>query len=487
MTDSREIELKFTCGPDDLSAVLAAAPPGDDDTAELISVYFDTVDLALQRAGASLRVREAEGRRVQTVKRGKGVAREEHENTIEGLTPDPGLGPLPDLVPRGARLKPAFNVRVIRRQRQLLFDGAQIELALDQGEVVRGRTSQPICEVELELKSGPPEALFSLARQLCGVAPLYLSYDSKAARGQALATGPAEAARRSEPIQLSGEETVAEAFQAITRAALSQIAANAAILRARPSPEAVHQLRVAARRFRSALSTFGWAVGDRQLPTVKAELKWLGKSCDMARNLDVFAESLIRPTAEAPTAGAAALRKAVGVARRKARAAVVETASSERFCRLMIDLTEWVELGNWLHESPAGQAVRSCAAAALARRRAKVLKAGRDLGRASDESLHHLRIAAKKLRYASDAFAGLYRRKRPSAFLDEVKALQDQLGVLNDTATAGPLVESLPLSPHAALAAGRLLGARTALRTEEVRKAAHALDRLRQSKPFWRR
>ena len=146
-----------------------------------------------------------------------------------------------------------------------------------------------------------------------------------------------------------------------------------------------------------------------------------------------------------------------------------------------------MELGNWLHESPAGQAVRSCAAAALARRRAKVLKAGRDLGRASDESLHHLRIAAKKLRYASDAFAGLYRRKRPSAFLDEVKALQDQLGVLNDTATAGPLVESLPLSPHAALAAGRLLGARTALRTEEVRKAAHALDRLRQSKPFWRR
>jgi len=45
----REIELKFTCGPADLAAVLAAAPAGDDETRELISVYFDTPDLACRR------------------------------------------------------------------------------------------------------------------------------------------------------------------------------------------------------------------------------------------------------------------------------------------------------------------------------------------------------------------------------------------------------------------------------------------------------
>ena len=94
MNDTHEVELKFTCGPADLAAVLAAAPAGDDDNAELISVYFDTPDLALQRAGASLRVREAEGRRVQTLKRGDGIAREEHETAIEGLAPDPQIGPL---------------------------------------------------------------------------------------------------------------------------------------------------------------------------------------------------------------------------------------------------------------------------------------------------------------------------------------------------------------------------------------------------------
>src|SRR5436305_9586897 len=100
MTDTgHEIELKFTCGPEDLAAVLAAAPAGDDETRELISVYFDTPDLALQKAGASLRVRESEGRRVQTLKRGDGFVREEFEAAIDGLAPDPELGPLPGLMP----------------------------------------------------------------------------------------------------------------------------------------------------------------------------------------------------------------------------------------------------------------------------------------------------------------------------------------------------------------------------------------------------
>src|SRR3954466_7327981 len=98
MSSDREIELKFTCGPEDLAAVLAAAPAGDDETRELISVYFDTADLALQKAGASLRVRESEGRRVQTLKRGDGLVREEFEAAIDSLAPDPELGPLPALM-----------------------------------------------------------------------------------------------------------------------------------------------------------------------------------------------------------------------------------------------------------------------------------------------------------------------------------------------------------------------------------------------------
>src|SRR5262245_53209959 len=103
MPQPQEIELKFLCAPEDLGRVLAAAPEGDDDTRELISVYFDTPDLDLQKAGASLRVRESKGQRVQTLKRGDGLAREEHESPIAGDAPDPSLGPLSELLPQGPR------------------------------------------------------------------------------------------------------------------------------------------------------------------------------------------------------------------------------------------------------------------------------------------------------------------------------------------------------------------------------------------------
>src|SRR4051812_48380485 len=97
VTPDREVELKFLCTPDDLAVVLAAAPAGDDESRELISVYFDTPDLALQKAGVSLRVRESKGRRVQTLKRGEGLSREEHEAPITGDEPDMAIGPLREL------------------------------------------------------------------------------------------------------------------------------------------------------------------------------------------------------------------------------------------------------------------------------------------------------------------------------------------------------------------------------------------------------
>jgi inorganic triphosphatase YgiF len=486
MPEAQEVELKFVCGPDDLAAVLAAAPAGDDDTAELISVYFDTPELDLQKAGVSLRVRESKGRRVQTLKRGEGLSREEHEAPIDGLAPDPKLGPLPKLVPDGAPLKPAFNVRVQRRQRRLTFEGAEIELALDQGEVVGGRRRTPICEVELELKSGDPAALFALARRLGAAAPLHISFDSKAARGHALVSGEAPQAQHSREVRLRAKDTVAEAFQIIARAALTQIAGNAALLRDRPSPEVVHQLRVGTRRLRSTIATFGNALVDPELPRLREELRWLSKACDRIRNLDVYAETLEDADADLSPKGLASLQKAVQTARSRARHDVAGVAESARFRALMVDVTGWVETGEWRANRGAGVAIGPFAKAALDLRRKTVMKRGRNAEKADDEQLHKLRIAAKKLRYAGDAFISLYGKRQTGAFTDILKDLQTELGELNDIATAGPLVESLPLAPDAALVAGEQLGERRAERKKRVRRAAKAFGMLADADPFWR-
>lgn len=489
MSGSREIELKFLCAPRDLNAVLAASPEGAEDSRELISVYFDTPDLRLQKAGVSLRVRQSKSGRVLTMKRGDGLAREEYEAPLEGDTPPAELAPLREILSEAdaAALEPAYNVRVTRLQRLIRFQDAEIELALDQGEVSGGRLVSPICEVEVELKSGSQQSLFDFARLLARAAPLYLSFDTKSARGQALAAGQAIDARRKVKLKLDGSCTAADAFQAVARNALAQIAANAAALRDQPHAEAVHQLRVAARRMRSALSTFRPVVEDGGYEAVKAELRWLAKAFDTARNLDVFATQVLEPAAhmEAQPSGLGALSESVADARESARRDARETASSERFRMLMIDATSWIETGDWLGRAAAKEPARDVAARTLRKRLRKVLKRGRKIADSDDAVRHELRIQAKKLRYAAEGFGGLYGEKKVRRFVDRLKALQDVLGELNDMVTAESLSASLALSPEAAFAAGDLTGLRAAQKPRLVAKARRALERLEDADRFW--
>ena len=253
-----EIELKFLCEPADLAAVLAAAPVGETYEKTLVSTYFDTPQGDLRQARISLRIREGGAKRVQTLKRGDGFAREEHEKPIEGEGLDLTLGALKDALPAAKRatLSPIFTVRVVRRQRTFEYGGATIEMAVDEGEVQAGERTRRISEVELELKAGDCDPMFDLARELSKTAPLYLSFDGKASQGQGLIDGTDRSPRRHDKAPLARGLTAAGAFQAIARNTLVQIAANGVVLREADSVEAVHQLRVAVRRLRSAISTF---------------------------------------------------------------------------------------------------------------------------------------------------------------------------------------------------------------------------------------
>jgi triphosphatase len=494
MSGSHEIELKFLCAPQDLAAVLAAAPAGDDESRELISIYFDTPDLKLQKAGVSLRVREHKGRRVQTVKRGDGLAREEHEDEVPGDLPDPQLGPLPDLLPNGeaSALRPAFNVRVTRRQRLVRYQGAEIELALDLGEVTGADRATPICEVELELKSGPPERLFDLARELSRAAPLYLSFDGKASRGQALVAGAPLQARRNERVELSPDATTAEAFQAMGRNALGQIAANAVVLREAVDAEAVHQLRVASRRLRSILATFAPMLRGPELDRLKEELRWLAHACDAARDLDVFAERMEQTVkaVDAAPAGIGVLRETLADARRQAGAEAAEAARSVRFRALMIDLTAWIETGGWLADAPRAELrqapARAYAVHMLEERRRKLVKRGRDLAHLDDAARHDVRIEAKKLRYTSEAFGSLFPQKATARFVARMKDLQEELGALNDLTLAEGLLRRVELSPQAAFAAGQVAGVQTCDKPRRLKAAAQQLRRLSRAERFWR-
>ena len=482
-----EIELKLDLTADAADALEAAALlPGDPGIATQRSIYFDTPYRRLSKGGLSLRIRHSDGTRIQTVKADGASAaglfmRSEWECPVDSDTPV-----LDDATPIRALLgdatdtiAPAFEVRIERRTWIISEGDATIELALDRGEAVAGERSAPICEIELELKQGNPAALFALARRIDAVAPVRLGVQSKAERGYRL-SGRAPTMVKAEPVTLGAGMTAAEAFRHIVQSCLRQFRPNEALLLGGREGGALHQARVALRRLRSAFSIFKPVIGGKDHLALRGDLRWLASELADARNLDVLLER----------AGPGALHDRIAAAREAAYDRVGEVLASARVRALMPGLAEWTASGDWLDAPGAAgdrnQPARDFAVTALDRYRRKVKKGGRDLAHIDDEARHEVRKDAKKLRYASEFFASLFERKRErrrhKRFISALENLQDQLGALNDLATAPQLLKQLGLAddPDAA----RLLaeGKREAL----LEAAVDAHEDLIDMKQFWR-
>jgi inorganic triphosphatase YgiF len=198
-----ETELKLSLSADELARLLAhplLTQAGN--TQRLLNTYFDTPELALQQRRMAVRERLAGEQWLLTVKTAgqshNGLSRRQE---WEGPT-TPGALQFDKLVDDAAlaqnlmTLRP--NLRALfctdfERQRWVIaHGGAKIEVALDQGHIhVPGTDlSEPLLELELELLSGPEEALMALADVLRqtpqGSVMLMPSDASKAQRGMAL-------------------------------------------------------------------------------------------------------------------------------------------------------------------------------------------------------------------------------------------------------------------------------------------------------------
>jgi triphosphatase len=198
-----ETELKLSLNQADLPRLLThpllATSAG---TQRLLNTYFDTPELALQQRRMAVRERLAGEQWLLTVKTAgqsqNGLSRR-HE--WEGPT-TPGALQFDTLVDDAAlaqdlmALRPSLRALFctdFERQRWLIAHaGARIEVALDQGHIhVPGTVlSEPLLELELELLSGPEEALMALAEVLRqtpqGPVTLAPSDASKAQRGMVL-------------------------------------------------------------------------------------------------------------------------------------------------------------------------------------------------------------------------------------------------------------------------------------------------------------
>jgi triphosphatase len=143
----------------------------------------------------------------------------------------------------------------------------------------------------------------------------------------------------------------------------------------------------------------------------------------------------------------AAAHREVEKKRAVAYASAASAGRSPRFRNLVIDLVEWIEAGPWsvdddeVRKELRKRPIAELAEKGLRRLRKRVKKKGAGLRHQSVHERHKLRIRAKRLRYATEFFAGtLTGAKRRAGALSALKDLQDALGELNDMATRHTLI-----------------------------------------------
>jgi triphosphatase len=468
-----EVELKLRVDPDSLSD-LAAKPvlvATSASSAHLHATYFDTPDRRLHAQALSLRVRRDGEQFIQTLKAGdagpSGLHRRmEWEAPVPGDKPD--LGVLPNRAIREHldgiavdELVPVFETVVERTIRHLDYgdtangdtanDAAAIEVAIDRGEIRAGEAVLPIAEIELELKFGPAQALFDLALELAGQGDIRVETRSKAERGYALASDTTRCAVKAGRVEIDGQVNGDDALASIIRHCINHMIANEACVAAGVDPEGVHQMRVALRRLRSALVLFRPFVPAEQYEWLNTEVKWLAGSLGDARDWDAYTAALLAPVRSSlPDAEELrALAAAVETARRRAYSAAQEAVGSSRYTVLLLRLQAWLEARAWRNQDVSEgsvalfRPVTDLADKLLSKRHRSVCKRGRHFADLAPEERHEVRKALKKLRYSVEFFHNLYAGKRLKQYLERLEALQDDLGHLNDVATAQGLTERL--------------------------------------------
>lgn len=503
-----ETELKFQVAPGRRAALLRALHGGAGvERVRMAARYFDTADDRLAAAGLALRLRrEGRSRWVQTLKgRGDGLMqRLEHEVVLGPREPATLDLARHDGTPAGEQLRAVlagqrpverFATDIVRLRRRLRTAGpagrAEVELAFDEGHVRAGAARQAVCELEFELMAGAPAALLALAGRWVARHGLWLDVRSKAEVGHRLARAAAPAAPQATPpivaARMGPRRALAALLQSCLAHALPNLAELAGPVDAAPADrvEAVHQLRVALRRLRTALREFGAGVAGVD-PAWDGALAELFRGLGAQRDLDVVAAALAPARAAAHAAGLGdptprSTRSATSAGARSDPAPALQAAALQG---LLLALIGFV-LG-------AGEADDANAPAPplLARARERLKRLHRQVsahaGRFDtlrDEERHRLRKRAKRLRYTLEFCAPLFGRKACARYLDPLREVQQQLGELNDLALAEAWLAAQAGS-EAAVAYQR--GWVAARRDALIAEGARALRRLARAPRPWK-
>lgn len=251
-------------------------------------------------------------------------------------------------------------------------------------------------------------------------------------------------------IAVRQDHSAAAAFVHLSDGLTAVFDENLVLLMQTDTAEPVHKARVALRRFRAAIAAFAPVLDEDLAGRLQDRSRALFRLLGGIRDADVMADRFAGTDLAASTQARAAEE------RRKGRRLLKKTkaAGFHNWVGKRLSGKTWRRSGKKakaLREAPVAELARL----ALAQAWAASLSNGPDLTAMSPRAQHELRKDLKVLRYLCEFFADLWPGAAQDAFLDDLRALQDDLGELTDSATAHALGHEMEgdTSAHQARAA----------------------------------
>jgi len=457
--------------------------------------YYDTADLRLARHHITLRRRTGGGDSGWHLKlpHAGEATRDELQLPLSaaGNPPEP-LSTLVLGVTRGAPLAPVATLSTVRRPVRLLDEEghALAELTDDRVSVtVDGKATSRFRELEVEAApdrtAGDLEPVMAV---LIAAGASESGFASKAVR--ALGPRAMEPPDVASPPPVSPDAPAAAAMQAlIQRHAATFLQQDLRVRRG--MPDSVHQMRVAARRLRSALKVFAPLFDEPWADQLATELAWIGGELGFARDREVLERHLLSDLAlmtETDTRDAVAVvERELGADQHEAVVRVSAAMKSDRYLALLDALVAAARTPQLTAAAtaPAAEALPPLMRAAwkrLARSVANLRRKG------PDEPWHRARIRAKHARYAAEALTPVFGKpaKRLAAQLEVVTEL---LGRHQDASVAAEIAAELAAGNGVGGKAGYCLGLLYDQQRDEVRRVRRKMAKVWPdiAHPRWRR
>ena len=344
-------------------------------------------------------------------------------------------------------------------------------------------------EVEIELDAGDAGLLDGLARWLRSAGAEPLAGGPKLARVLAARLTTAPARRPG----LGRRSSVADVVAASLAQGLDRLVDGDLGIRFGDDPESVHQARVATRRLRSDLKTFGAALDPGWVRRTRAELGWVAGLLGQVRDTDVLAGRLTSVAAASADIDAVAingLQDTLAAQRAEVYEQLREALGSGRYVELVRSLEDAVGSPPFASGASLVAPARTALRPLLRRPWRTLCRTAGQLGsEPSDHDLHLVRIKAKQLRYAAELAAPVA-GERAARLGHAAQALQDVLGDHRDAVVAEQWLRQVAAAGDAAsaFAAGQCVTLERQRQTARRDEWPEVWRKLRRKKlPDWLR